>query len=87
MERANLLIATSQNNQAMNLSVDQAARRFLKASATGEFEEGMLNRLEAAIRCYDPCLSCSTHALGQMPLVVDVVGADGNLIRRIARDS
>jgi NAD-reducing hydrogenase large subunit len=46
----------------------------------------MLNRLEAAIRCYDPCLSCSTHALGQMPLMVDVVGADGKLIRRIARD-
>lgn len=87
MTRANLLIATSQNNQAMNLSVDQAARRFLKPSASGEFEEGMFNRLEAAIRCYDPCLSCSTHALGQMPLVVEVVAADGNLIRRIVRDS
>lgn len=87
MTRANLLIATSQNNQAMNLSVDQAARRFLKPSTSGEFEEGMLNRLEAAIRCYDPCLSCSTHALGQMPLMVEVVAADGNLIRRISRDS
>lgn len=88
MTRANLLIATAQNNRAMNLSVDQAARRFLKPSpAAGEFEEGMLNRLEAAIRCYDPCLSCSTHALGQMPLIVEVFGAGGNLLGRIARHS
>jgi NAD-reducing hydrogenase large subunit len=86
MTRANLLIATSQNNRAMNLAVDQAARRFLTPSdAGGEFEEGMLNRLEAAIRCYDPCLSCSTHALGQMPLVVEVFAPNGDLVRRIAR--
>ncbi len=86
MTRANLLIATSQNNQAMNLSVNQAARHFLKpSSASGEFQEGMLNRLEAAIRCYDPCLSCSTHALGQMPVVVEVFAAGGDLIQRIAR--
>jgi NAD-reducing hydrogenase large subunit len=86
MTRANLLIATSQNNRAMNLAVDQAARRFLVPSAAGgEFEEGMLNRLEAAIRCYDPCLSCSTHALGQMPLVVEVFAPNGDLVRRIAR--
>jgi NAD-reducing hydrogenase large subunit len=45
----------------------------------------MLNRLEAAIRCYDPCLSCSTHALGQMPLVVEVIASDGTT-RRIVRD-
>ena len=71
MTKANLLIATAQNNQAMNLAVDQAARHFLKPASGIEPDEGMLNRLEAAIRCYDPCLSCSTHALGQMPLIVD----------------
>jgi NAD-reducing hydrogenase large subunit len=83
MLKADLLIATAQNNQAMNLSVEQAARRFLNASPG----DGMLNRLEAAIRCYDPCLSCSTHALGRMPLAVDITGPDGNLLRSIRRDS
>jgi NAD-reducing hydrogenase large subunit len=81
MTRANLLIATAQNNHAMNAAVDQAARRFIKANP----EEGMLNRLEAAIRCFDPCLSCSTHALGQMPLVVEVHGPDGKLLRHMER--
>jgi len=42
--------------------------------------EGMLNRVEAAIRCYDPCLSCSTHALGQMPLVVQLISANGEIL-------
>jgi NAD-reducing hydrogenase large subunit len=88
MTHANLLIATAQNNQAMNMAVDQAARRFLKPSpARGEFAEGMLNRLEAAIRCFDPCLSCSTHALGQMPMVVEVLEPDGSVLREIVRDS
>src|SRR5271165_6273646 len=88
MTRANLLIATAQNNRAMNRAVDQAARHFLKPPpAGGEFEEGMLNRLEAAIRCYDPCLSCSTHALGQMPVVVEVFAVNGDLVRRIARNT
>ena len=84
MQKANLLIATSQNHQAMNLAVEQTARRFLKEGDTVP-SEGALNRIEAAIRCFDPCLSCSTHAIGQMPLVVDVMRADGSLARRIAR--
>jgi NAD-reducing hydrogenase large subunit len=82
MTKANLLIATAQNHQAMNQSVEQTARRFLKA----ELQEGMLNRIEAAIRCYDPCLSCSTHALGQMPLMVELVDWSGGLVRRISRE-
>ena len=81
MTKADLLIATSQNNQAMNLAVEQTAKYFLK----GPPGEGMLNRLEASIRCYDPCLSCSTHALGQMPLSVEVLGADGALLQQIRR--
>ena len=85
--KADLLIATGQNNQAMNLTVDQAARHFLKRIPPGtQPAEGISNRLEAAIRCYDPRLSCSTHALGQMPLVVEWIGADGRPLGRIARE-
>jgi len=47
----------------------------------------MLNRVEAAIRAYDPCLSCSTHAIGQMPIQVEILAADGKLIRTLQRDS
>ena len=88
MTRANLLIATGQNNPAMNLSVDQTAKHFLKFGADGSaLEQGFLNRLEAAIRCYDPCLSCSTHALGQMPLEVELLAPGGAVLQRIARES
>jgi len=47
--------------------------------------EGVLNRVEASIRCYDPCFSCSTHAIGMMPLQVVVVGADGNIVHQLTR--
>jgi NAD-reducing hydrogenase large subunit len=88
MTRADLLIATAQNHQAMNLAVEQTARCFLKPLAVDASpDEGILNRIEAAIRCYDPCLSCSTHALGQLPLIVDVFASDGRLVRQIARGS
>jgi NAD-reducing hydrogenase large subunit len=80
--KADLLIATSQNNLALNRTVEQTARRFVRPT---ELNEGMLNRVEAAVRCYDPCLSCSTHALGQMPLVLEVRGPDGGLRASIAR--
>jgi hypothetical protein len=78
----NLLIATAQNNLAINRAVEQTARRFVD---TGTLTEGMLNRLEAAVRYYDPCLSCSTHALGRMPFVVEVFDASGALVRRLQR--
>ncbi|MCB9654077.1 MAG: Ni/Fe hydrogenase subunit alpha [Deltaproteobacteria bacterium] len=80
--RANLLIATLQNNAAINRAVEQAAKRFVRADG---LQEGMLNRVEAAIRCFDPCLSCSTHALGQMPLSIEVLDASGAIIERITR--
>jgi len=80
--KANLLIATSQNNLAINKAVEQAAVRFVKPD---KLEEGMLNRVEAAVRCFDPCLSCSTHALGQMPMVIELRGPDGTVRDRIAR--
>jgi NAD-reducing hydrogenase large subunit len=82
MKKANLLIATSQNNLAINKAVEQTARRFVNAS---RLTEGMLNRVEAAVRCYDPCLSCSTHALGQMPLVVELRDRAGRLLERVGR--
>jgi NAD-reducing hydrogenase large subunit len=86
MTKANLLIATGQNSQAMNLSVGQTARHFLKDVPLGtQPGEGILNRIEAAIRCYDPCLSCSTHAFGQMPLVVEWLAADGTMLSRTER--
>jgi len=82
MRRANLLIATGQNNLAMNKTVEQAARHFVNPL---HLSEGMLNRVEAGIRCYDPCLSCSTHALGKMPLAVEVRGRGGELLGRCVR--
>ena len=82
VKKANLLIATQQNNGAMQQAVKQAAQRFVNPTA---LSEGMLNRVEAAIRCFDPCLSCSTHALGQMAMVVEVRGPDGSLLARKER--
>jgi NAD-reducing hydrogenase large subunit len=70
MTKADLLIATAQNHQAMNVAVTQTAKRFL---LPGEPAEGMLNRIEAAIRCFDPCLSCSTHSGGRLALELEVL--------------
>jgi NAD-reducing hydrogenase large subunit len=80
--KVNLLIATAQNNLAMNRAVEQTARHFVSARS---LQEGMLNRVEAAIRCFDPCLSCSTHAVGQMPLVVELRDSAGELLDRAER--
>jgi NAD-reducing hydrogenase large subunit len=74
---ANLVIATGHNNLAMNRSVAQVASHYVKAD---RLTEPMLNRVEAVIRCYDPCLSCSTHAVGQMPLHLQLRGPDGRLL-------
>jgi NAD-reducing hydrogenase large subunit len=78
----NLLIATGQNNPAMNRAVLEVAKQYVKGDA---LQEEMLNRVESAIRCYDPCLSCSTHALGQMPMVVEVYDAEGRLLNSRTR--
>jgi NAD-reducing hydrogenase large subunit len=71
----NLVIATGHNSLAMNRSLLQVAQHYIKGD---QVAEGVLNRVEAVVRAYDPCLSCSTHALGHMPLEVDVVGPAGN---------
>lgn len=78
LTKVNLVIATGQNNAAMNRTLSEIARHFL--TDPEEISEGFLNRLEAGIRAYDPCLSCSTHAFGFMPLKVQVVDARGRLV-------
>jgi NAD-reducing hydrogenase large subunit len=83
MESANLIVATGHNNTAMNMAVTAVAKEYIHG---GQVEEGMLNRVEGAIRCYDPCLSCATHALGQMPLRVEIVSAEGKLVHELVRD-
>jgi NAD-reducing hydrogenase large subunit len=76
------IVATGHNNWAINQAITSVAKAFVKPNA---LTEGQLNRVEAAIRCYDPCLSCATHAMGQMPLIVEVLDPDGNVIERVTR--
>ncbi len=80
--QVNLLIATAQNNAGMNRSITEVARQYVRGA---QVAEGMLNRVESAIRCYDPCLSCSTHALGQMPLQIELRNARGEVLRTLQR--
>lgn len=83
IEKVNLIVATGHNNLAMNRGVLSVARQYVHAR---QLREGMLNRVEAVIRCYDPCLSCSTHAVGQMPLLVELRDAEGRLLKTLRRD-
>ncbi len=80
--RCNLIVSTTHNNQAMNEAVRAVARDYLDGK---ELTEGLLNHIEVAIRAYDPCLSCATHALGQMPLDVALVDHDGTLVDRVLK--
>ncbi|MBW7939883.1 MAG: Ni/Fe hydrogenase subunit alpha, partial [Candidatus Omnitrophica bacterium] len=80
---ANLIIATGHNNLAMNRGVLQVAKHFVDGR---KLQEGMLNRVEAVIRAYDPCLSCSTHALGKMPLLIELVEPDGRIVDELRRE-
>jgi NAD-reducing hydrogenase large subunit len=81
---ANLIIATGHNNLAMNRGVLQVARHFVDGD---HLQEGVLNRVEAVIRAYDPCLSCSTHALGKMPLRIQLTAPDGTVLDELVRGS
>jgi NAD-reducing hydrogenase large subunit len=78
LTHVNLLIATGQNNPSMNRSITEVAKQYVHGN---DIKEGMLNRVESTIRCYDPCLSCSTHAIGKMPLKLELYNHDGELIR------
>jgi NAD-reducing hydrogenase large subunit len=82
IRRVNLLIATGQNHGAMNRTILQIARHYVKGR---EIREGILNRVEAGIRAFDPCLSCSTHAFGQMPLAIELLASDGTVVDRAVR--
>lgn len=81
---ANLIVSTTNNNTAMNVAVRDVAKNYLQGH---EITEGLLNHIEVAIRCFDPCLSCATHALGKMPLEVTLVDASGVEIDRMTKDS
>jgi len=83
LEKVNLIVATGHNNWAMSKAVSSVAKTYITG---GQIREGMLNRVEAAIRAYDPCLSCSTHAAGQMPMLVQIVGPDHNVVNELRRD-
>ena len=82
LQKVNLIVATGQNNLAMNRTVAQIARHYIRGN---EIPEPMLNRVEHGIRCYDPCLSCSTHAVGQMPLQVQLIGQGGAVLSSVVR--
>ncbi|HCF62074.1 MAG TPA: Ni/Fe hydrogenase subunit alpha [Myxococcales bacterium] len=83
IEMANLIVSTTSNNEPMNRAVTSVAKQYFDGRAV---TEGMLNRIEVAIRAYDPCLSCATHALGRMPLTVAVYDHQGKLLDRVVRE-
>jgi NAD-reducing hydrogenase large subunit len=80
--RVNLIVATGHNAWAMNHAVNEVAKRYVDGT---RLTEGMLNRVEAAIRAHDPCLSCSTHAVGQMPFYIELVASDGHVLDTLVR--
>lgn len=82
VEKANLIVSTTNNNQAMNEAVRQVAARYLDGK---KLTEGLLNHIEVAIRAFDPCLSCATHALGKMPLQIELLDAEGLLLDRLVK--
>jgi NAD-reducing hydrogenase large subunit len=84
LQRVNLIVATGHNNWAMSKAVDSVAKTYINGQP---IREGLLNRVEAAIRAYDPCLSCSTHAVGQMPIVIEIVDKSGEVVQTLRRDS
>ena len=85
VQKVNLIVATGQNNPAMNMSVKRAAQKLIKAGSA--VTEGLLNMVEMAFRAYDPCIACATHTLpGQMPLEVIIRDLKGNEIQRLSRN-
>ena len=82
LTKVNLIVSTGHNNYAMSKAVDMVAKEYVHGP---DVKEGMLNRVEHAIRAHDPCLSCSTHAVGQMPLEITIYDHQGNLIQTLRR--
>jgi NAD-reducing hydrogenase large subunit len=77
---ANLIIATGNNNLAIGRSIDQVSRHYVGGN---KLQEGMLNRVQAVLRAYDPCLSCSTHASNHYPVEIRLVASDGSVLDSI----
>jgi NAD-reducing hydrogenase large subunit len=82
--RANLIVSTTHNNQAMNMAIREVARKYLDGR---KLTEGLLNHIEVAVRAFDPCLSCATHAMGKMPLAVQLVDVEGTVVDSLVRGS
>ena len=82
VNRANLIVSTTNNNQAMNESIRQVASNYLDGS---KLTEPLLNQIEVTIRAYDPCLSCATHAMGKMPLEISLVDENNELVDRLEK--
>jgi NAD-reducing hydrogenase large subunit len=81
----NLIVSTTSNNEPMNRAVQRVAEEYISEQL--EITEGMLNRVEVAIRAYDPCLSCATHAMGKMPLEVTLVDAEGKVLDKRSKSA
>jgi F420-non-reducing hydrogenase large subunit len=83
IQKANLIVATQNNAARIAMSVETAAKDLIKE---GKVDDGILNMVEMAFRAYDPCHACATHTLpGQMPLVVKIYNAEGDLIKQLSR--
>ena len=82
--KCNLIVSTTHNNEPMNEAVRWVAQNVIDGQK--EITDSMLNQVEVAIRAYDPCLSCATHSMGQMPLVLEVLDAEGKLVAEHVKD-
>lgn len=83
LERVNIVVSTAHNYSAMDKAVNEVAKMVLK---NNKVEESLLNQVEMAIRCYDPCLSCATHQMGKMPLEIQIVNPGGDIAKTVRRD-
>jgi NAD-reducing hydrogenase large subunit len=84
IEKANLIVSTTNNNQAMNESIRSVANQYLNGN---QLTEALLNQVEVAVRAYDPCLSCATHAMGKMPLQINLVNEQNELVDRLEKSA
>ena len=84
IEKANLIVSTTNNNQAMNESIRSVANNYLNGN---QLTEALLNQVEVAVRAYDPCLSCATHAMGKMPLQINLVNEQDELVDRLEKSA
>jgi NAD-reducing hydrogenase large subunit len=80
--KASLIVSTTNNNQAMNESIRKVANQYLDGN---RLTEALLNQVEVAIRAYDPCLSCATHAIGKMPMELNLLNEKDELIDRLEK--